>query len=255
MVKVYSEITTILLLITTGFPKAQHHVKAFTLGSLLPEIPPKKIEEVSQIVSQALDGNVSEESRKIQVQELAAKFDSTIYEQNQFVYGELSIPTLATLLDAVGVYENERFLDIGSGDGALVFATALLFEDVVMSRGVEIVPSLFDRSEEYRSKFADISDRVQLHCGDIYDCNETLRNMLGDTTLAVCFATTWSRGNEGRRLPELSNALGIHLNQGARAVVVDGKLDEIDGFSWDGDLKIHCPDTAPYSIASLYTKK
>jgi hypothetical protein len=37
---------------------------------------------------------------------------------HQLIYGELSVPVLATILDAVGVEYRERFLDLGSGDGA-----------------------------------------------------------------------------------------------------------------------------------------
>uniref|UniRef100_A0A7S0AX05 Uncharacterized protein n=1 Tax=Minutocellus polymorphus TaxID=265543 RepID=A0A7S0AX05_9STRA len=89
--------------------------------------------------------------------------------------------------------------------------------------------------------------------------------VLAATTLAVCFATTWSAGNvgtstkgctslQGRKLPKLSKALAAGLGRDARVVIIDGKLLESDGFSWQGDLKIFCPDTAPYSIARLYTK-
>lgn len=240
---------TILLLIITS----KWCINGLTLGSLRPEIPRIKVDEVSKIVSQVLDGDVSEESRKIQVQNVSANFKCN-YEDQQLVYGELSIPTLATIFDAVGVYENEKFLDIGSGDGALVFATALLYEDIIMSRGVELVPELVERSQTYRLGFPENVDRVEFHCGDIYDCDETLENMLKDTSLIVCFATTWSKGSPSRRLPKLSETLGIHLAPGSRVVIVDGKLDEKDGLRWDGDLKIFCPDTAPYSIASLYEK-
>ena len=275
-------------------------VHAFTprVGSLLPEIPPSKVEQVSKLVSNILDGTLSEEQRKIQVQDLAAKYqvDSSssslsssataatttaaaatavkTYEQNQFVYGELSIPTLATIFDAVGIHEKERFLDIGSGDGALVFATALLYEENIdMSRGIEIVPDLKDRSEEFKIHFSQSSnafidntngdgghgyhDKIEFHCGDVYNCDhdEKLQSMISDTTIAVCFATTWSRNYKGRKLPELSSALGKYLEKGARVVMIDGKLDEEkDHFHWGGDLVIQCPDTAPYSIASLYEK-
>lgn len=249
--KIYTLIVSTLLLGT----KEIISVKAWTTGSLLPEIAPAKIDEVSKMVSNILDGDVSQEQRKIQVQDLTGNFDSN-YEENQFVYGELSIPTLATLFDAVGIHENERFLDIGSGDGALVFATALLYDGhVSVSRGVEIVPVLKDRSEMHRSQFKSIEDhRIEFHCADIYNCDETLEHFLADTTIAVCFATTWSRNYEGRKLPELSKSLGKYLKPGARVVMIDGKIDESDNFLWCGDLRIQCPDTAPYSIASLYEK-
>ena len=148
-------------------------------------------------------------------------------------------------------------MDIGSGDGALVFATSLLFGgDISISRGVEIVPTLFERSQSHKSTFAEVleNNKVEFHCGDIYDCDDTMENILADTSLAICFATTWSRGNQGRELPQLSVSLGEFLTSGTKVVVVDGKLDEKDGLMWQGDLQISCPDTVPYSIASLYQK-
>lgn len=228
--------------------------EAFTLGTLLPEITPTKVDEVSQVVSKTLNKDSSEETRKIEVQNLSVNFNSTTYESNQFVYGELSIPTLATILDAVGVHENERFLDIGSGDGALVFAAALFYGDIHKSRGLEIVPELFERSQHYCNQFLDIKDRVELYCGDIYECDTKIQSLLHDSSLVICFATTWSAHNHRRELPQLSKVLGIHLKPGTRIVIVDGNLDEKDNLQWHGDLKIHCTDTAPYSIASLYEK-
>ena len=47
--------------------------------------------------------------------------------QHLTVCGELGLEALATLLDAVGVEQGDRFLDIGAGDGVLVAAAALLF--------------------------------------------------------------------------------------------------------------------------------
>jgi len=116
---------------------------------------------------------------------------------------------------------------------------------------------------------------VRFLLGDIHQPHDGLQNVLKETTLAVCFATTWSAGNahsnntddgdttkqqsstkslQGRRLPKLSKALSSTrgLTSGCRVVIIDGKLDEEDGFSWQGDLRIHCPDTAPYSVATLY---
>lgn len=260
MLEVHRLSMTIIILIlslTTNKIKNNNEVAAFTLGTLLPELAQSKIQEVSQIISSKLDGDyLSEEKRKVQVQELAGQFNSTEYQAHQFVYGELSIPTLAIILDAVGVHENERFLDIGSGDGALVFGTALLYDDVQVSRGLEIVPDLYDRSMKFCSHFdEEVQDRVELHCGDIYECNKTVIRILQDTSLAVCFATTWSVNNHKRKLPKLSKSLGKYIKTGARIVVVDGKLDESDNLSWLGDLKIRCPDTAPYSIAALYEKR
>jgi len=214
-------------------------------------------------------------------EELAALAD------HQLVYGELSIPVLAKILDAVGVQKGEHFLDIGSGDGALVLGASLLYpEEIQRSVGVEILPGLVDRSknhlERLKSNLASEKEQdcvlvraleqVDFFLGDVYKaagdhqdktrCDEdgNLLSVLKDT-LAICFATTWSSANkgkeksslDGRKLPQLSAALGT-LPIGARCVIVDGRLNEADGFVWGGDLKVHCPDTAPYSIASLYSR-
>ena len=200
---------------------------------------------------------------------------------NELVYGELSVNVLATLLDAVGVHDGEVFLDIGSGDGALVLGASLLYANDVGNAiqkaiGLEIVPGLIDRSIVHTERLKGIlqadesslecslqmnQSQVQFHLGDVHNTqSETISNILSETTLAVCFATTWSQGRDGsnsldgRRLSKLSAALS-NLNKGTRVVVIDGRLDENDGFSWQGDLRVDCPDTAPYSNASLYVKQ
>ena len=125
-----------------------------------------------------------------------------------------------------------------------------------------------DNADEEKVRASLGTDRVDFFVGNVYQANEELLSTLQDTTLAVCFATTWSQMNnidesggvkkktslDGRRLPQLSLALTA-LPVGARVVIVDGKLDEKDGYAWEGDLRIYCPDTAPFSIASLYVRR
>lgn len=236
-------------------------------------------------------------------------FSASSTPQNELVYGELSVPTLATILDAVGVHDNDVFLDIGSGDGALVLGASLLYasdrssdSDVDEEKsggegrrrnamqkcyGVDIVPGLVERSivhaknlerilqsdddESSNGILNDNQSEINFLLGDIHTPDKQLQGILKETTLAVCFATTWSAGNanndsndddkrrstslQGRRLPKLSKALSTSLSAGCRVVVIDGKLSEDDGFIWQGDLKIICPDTAPHSIATLYHKQ
>ncbi|KAL3945178.1 MAG: hypothetical protein SGBAC_000715 [Bacillariaceae sp.] len=227
---------------------------------------------------------------------------SSQMESYELVYGELSLPVLTTILDAVGVYPGDRFLDVGSGDGALVLGASLLYAEddddgddggddgdddddddesknaIAIARGLEIVPGLYKRSLQHEDKLASIlkddgaqllrkqQSPVEFHLGDIHKAftDSTVTQILEDSTLVVCFATTWSAGNaqrdqasnslQGRKLPFLSKALE-GLPQGARVVIVDGRLDSKDGHEWQGDLKIYCPDTAPWSIASLYHKR
>jgi len=102
---------------------------------------------------------------------------------------------------------------------------------------------------------------IELLLGDIHQPDSQLQKILDETTIAVCFATTWSADNsvgtslQGRKLPKLSKALSRGLSSGCRVVIIDGKLDEKDDFLWRGDLRIQCPDTAPYSVATLYHKQ
>lgn len=255
---------------------------------IAPELEKKNIIQVTDWVSTALgDTGPFEEGEKVQskIERYASartlSRDLNIDSANrgplsshELVYGELSVPVLATILDAVGIRKGEKFLDIGSGDGALVLGTSILYPDhIERSRGVELVPGLVNRSNEHRKKLRDVLlesehsdlakvlDCVEFMSGDIYQSELPLLAVLSDTTLAVCFATTWSLINadgsktslDGRRLPKLSGAL-TRLPKGARIVIVDGKMDEADGYRWEGDLRITCPDTAPYSIASLYSR-
>ncbi|CAJ1957216.1 unnamed protein product [Cylindrotheca closterium] len=317
----------------------------------VPEVSPKRLEQVSNLVSSALgdttnntrreqegeeedtadhDGPLllkksvsspttstsstskKEESNKLLkddryalARRAALEWEtSSEMESYELVYGELSLPVLTTILDAVGVYPGDKFLDIGSGDGALVLGASLLYAGddddddddekknaIAVARGLEIVPGLYERSLKHQEKLSNIlkeetgvdgrflreqQSPVEFHLGDIHKAassnnaydSSTLNNILEDSTLVVCFATTWSAGNnnanaeeattkislQGRKLPLLSKALQ-GLPKGARVVIVDGRLDSKDGHEWQGDLKINCPDTAPWSIASLYHKK
>mmetsp|Transcript_22296 Transcript_22296/g.39720 ORF Transcript_22296/g.39720 Transcript_22296/m.39720 type:complete len:351 (-) Transcript_22296:691-1743(-) len=315
---------------------------------LAPEVHPTHLTHVSKLVSSAL-GDIAEDdstvfnryaSARTAVDDFQAVDDDDgtetatvtatameVVPSNELVYGELSVPVLATILDAVGVQDEDVFLDIGSGDGALVLGASLLYapsneeggdkgsdddSDGSIRRnnnnairkawGVDIVPGLVDRAKVHAKNLERILSQaeeeqqhrqtinpllghnqsdVQFLLGDIHTPDDELRNVLQETTLAVCFATTWSAGNghinnddvsdknddntrktktistslQGRKLPKLSKALSSKLAPGCRVVLIDGKLNERDGFSWQGDLRIQCPDTAPYSVATLYYKQ
>ena len=249
---------------------------------IVPEVGEERLSKVSGWISQALgddDDTHMKNKDRYESARLAAKELQDSKESYELVYGELSVPVLATILDAVGVHQGDRFLDIGSGDGALVFAASLLYggsEDgsdnaIEKARGLEIVPGLYQRSLKHLDALQEITQNehgspIEFVLGDVHDAHtdESLKALLQDTTLAVCFATTWSAGNakqqqdqktslQGRKLHALSKALSL-LPTGARTVIVDGRLNKEDGHDWQGDLRIECPDTAPFSIASLYVK-
>lgn len=220
--------------------------------------------------------------------------------EHELVYGELGIDALITILDAIGVRKGDTFLDIGSGDGLLVCSAALLFPEYIQSsNGIEIVPQLYQRSLKFKNRLMDIlleenikdeakienegNKRRQIpdmpfYLGNIYDESDVIvmspsddnttsnciprEEMFSKTTIAICFATTWSKNIPGKKLHRLSKALvggannnGIsNLPKGAKIVIIDGCLSPNDGYIYEGELKLYCPDTAPYSIARLYTR-
>lgn len=226
-----------------------------------------RIDSISHLVSETLnsDHEGDKTKRYASVRSMASVHQTS--PRHELVYGELSIPVLATILDAVQVEENDAFLDIGSGDGALSIGAAMLYpKRLRISRGLEIMPGLVARSRQNAEK---LSTRLELPVefthGNVHHTgsDKEVASILSDSTLAVCFATTWSADNarskdktslRGRLLPKLSAAL-CDMPVGARIVLVDGRLDPKDGFEWGGDMKISCPDTAPFSIATLYERK
>mmetsp|Transcript_7505 Transcript_7505/g.11138 ORF Transcript_7505/g.11138 Transcript_7505/m.11138 type:complete len:283 (+) Transcript_7505:104-952(+) len=265
-------------------------VNAFSSAPVIvPEVHPAHVIKITQLVQAALgDEGDASNNRYAFARDAVTNFQENDESppSNELVYGELSVEVLATILDAVGVQENDVFLDIGSGDGALVLGASLLYADTTnngddasdggnamkMCYGVDIVPGLVDRSishadnlhrilQDNESFLQQSQANIELLLGDIHQPDSQLQNILEETTIAVCFATTWSAENavgtslQGRKLPKLSKALSRGLSSGCRVVIIDGKLDEEDGFHWMGDLRIFCPDTAPYSVATLYHKQ
>lgn len=116
---------------------------------------------------------------------------------------------------------------------------------------------------------------TSFYLGNIYDDSEITSSdnnitsscipreeMFSKTTIAICFATTWSKNIPGKKLHRLSKALvgganndgSSNLPKGAKIVIIDGCLSPNDGYIYEGELKLYCPDTAPYSIARLYTR-
>jgi hypothetical protein len=224
-----------------------------TAAVVVPEVHPTHVKVVSQLVQAALGDGDDSRSRYALARDAVSDFqtnDDSSPSSNELVYGELSVEVLATILDAVGVKEDDVFLDIGSGDGALVLGASLLYADARCNRnnamntcyGVDIVPGLVERSKEHASNLHEIlhdvnrsdddsdnaflqKNQAEMHflLGDIHQPNNELRDILKETTLAVCFATTWSAGNasgttslKGRKLPKLSKALSHGLSSGCR---------------------------------------
>jgi SAM-dependent methyltransferase len=237
----------------------------------VPAASAERIAEAEATLGQVLGkGNSDPWSERRQAARQAARdaLEGLGLAANQLVYGELDVDTVARLLAAVEVRDGDRFLDIGSGDGLPTLAAALLYPAALqVCRGIEIVPALAGRAAVHAERLGTLADTesipiataaIQLLEGDIYDEAATaradaVRKALADTTLALCFATTWSDAPR-RTLARLSTRLHATMPAGARVILVDARLIEQDGWRWDGDLRITTPDTAPYSTARLYTK-
>lgn len=247
-------------------------------------IAPETTESQRQGVTKILDlvygdENSNEwEARRSQARASGEEDQTLNVPQHELVYGELGLDALATILDAVGVEQGDRFMDIGSGDGMLVSAASMLYSDFLeSSMGVEIVPDLYERSLKFQNRLENVLQQIDedeenpsdgkvelcrsmsLDLGNVYEPNERTKHLFSKTTLGVCFATTWSRNEPGRKLPKLSSALGnsgsCELPAGSKLVIIDGVLDhENDGFDFVGQFNLFVPDTAPFSIARLYTK-
>ena len=137
------------------------------------------------------------------------------------MYGELSVPTLATILDAVGVRtegeegggEGERFLDVGSGDGGLVLAASLLYagggegggggsNPIRRATGVEIVPELVGRSRRHAARLAEeLELELELEAElELEDPEELLRRRRGSSVSALTLtASTRTRAKRAVR--------------------------------------------------------
>lgn len=249
---------------------------------IAPEITSELREKVKVMLNDVFGkdkSNESEERRRQARNSSKTLLEQGILREQDLVYGELGLDALITILDAVGVQPKDRFLDIGSGDGMLVMAASMLYPKYLdASMGIEIVPELYQRSLQFQTRLQqrltthnnnkngeedDISlfcpTKISLEMGNIYEPSRQIQEMVSKTTLAICFATTWSRGIPGKKLSKLSQSLGTNgiceLPSGARLVILDGVLNhEQDGFDYGGQFKLYCPDTAPYSTARLYVK-
>ncbi|MEO0605455.1 MAG: hypothetical protein AAF211_28750, partial [Myxococcota bacterium] len=180
-----------------------------------------RVSEVEALLREVLgDGDVAARHQRLADVRDAA----TVGEHLE--YGELDVRSVARVLAATGVDPDERFVDIGSGEGLPVLAAALLYPDTLTAvRGIELVPERLARAhrhaERLRVQRPDVAIApVTWLEGDVYTTAGPTGQALADSTLALCFATTWSRGAPRRELPRLSRALAETMPPGARVVIV-----------------------------------
>jgi len=228
---------------------------------IAPETTAIQRQRVKKVLDEVYGTDNSDQwnQRRSEARSFGKEDESLNIPQHELVYGELGLDALATIIDAVGVRKGDHFLDIGAGDGILVTGASMLYPEFLeASVGVEIVPDLYERSLDFQSRLEGalgteeseqdtnirLCPQTSLRLGNCYEPDDELKEIFAKTTLAVCFATTWSHDIPGRKLENLSKALGSNggseLPSGARLVTIDGVLDhERDGFEFEGELKLY----------------
>jgi hypothetical protein len=96
--------------------------------------------------------------------------------------------------------------------------------------------------------------------GDMYIESEEMSALLADTIWQSTLPPLRVRAMPTTRIKRQaftvehfsSSRLPLHCS--LQVVIINGKLDGKDGFDWQGDLRMHCPDTAPYSMSTSYKR-
>lgn len=97
-----------------------------------------------------------------------------ISDNKNFVYGEITFPTLAELLDSLEPREGEQFYDLGSGTGKSTFIATLLYP-FARCVGIEYLPALYQQSQqilkEFEEKVPEKKEIINFIQGNILELN------------------------------------------------------------------------------------
>lgn len=152
------------------------------------------------------------------------------------IYGDVDLPLLFQALDVAPIRSGDRVVDIGSGFGRVVLATACAYSGNEGARvhsvtGIEILPLLHNYAREMDGKMRDeVEDMAvtRFLLGD-YRKDEEAQRAICEADVVFAFATTWP-GEDGVAT-ELAATLKACLKVGSRAVMVDTQMpnDEFQG--------------------------
>ena len=170
----------------------------------------------------------------------------------ELTYGEFDLGFFFELLHRANPRKGERFVDIGSGCGRLVFAAALA-HDFELAVGIELLSSLHNMATRTHSSLHDAcGDSVSLApCRFLCEEVETGLPQLiprqrsdaasdesSDAAIAFVYASCWP--SVGPYLTELSATLAAALPHGSRVICVDKQLVDSDdascGLQWRFEL-------------------
>lgn len=142
------------------------------------------------------------------------------YADLAFTYGEISFLSLAIMLEIVEPTEEDMFIDLGSGSGKAVIATALLFP-IKQAIGIEYLPGLHAISQNIQNTLKKSKQlchqqaavRVQFILGDFL-----IADWSKMTIVLISAAGLW-----GETWEQLQQKLQ-QLPKGARVMVISKRL-------------------------------
>ncbi|CAM9107152.1 unnamed protein product [Pylaiella littoralis] len=136
-------------------------------------------------------------------------------------YAEFDLPYLAKMLRLAKLDDGDVFLDLGSGTGKAVVAAGLLYPNLSVCRGVEILDGLHREAKTYARKYAGLrrpKAPIEFVQGEFMD--EAVD--VSDVDIVFAYATKYST-ERGIYLTELSKKL-VDLKSGARVITIDKRL-------------------------------
>ena len=139
-------------------------------------------------------------------------------------YGEYNLEFFAGLVEAAlgSSAADDVLVDVGSGCGRLVLASAVLWPELRRVAGVEKVESLHSVALSASCAVdATVTSRCEFFCADAYD---VLRpdGALDDASVLFAYSSTWP--SAGDVLTEFSELCGLCLRPGSRVIVTDKRL-------------------------------
>jgi len=144
-------------------------------------------------------------------------------------YGEFDLSFYRALMESAMTTDRsprpETIVDIGSGCGRLVLASAMLWPEAARVAGVEVVPALHSLAvaAEQSDALPGSGPARELYLGDAADVLR-VGAPLQDASLCFCYSTT--HPSVGNVLTDLSELCGACLRTGTRVVTTDKLLGE-----------------------------
>lgn len=190
---------------------------------------PSHREALAEDAISALFGGVSSDRayRRQAISEREVTLSHTS-RHTELTYGEFDLPFFWELLQAAAPQPNERFVDVGSGCGRLVLASALAY-DWEACAGIELLGSLHEVAEQSHSALlrASAGEAVRLSpCEFVCDEAESGLSHLvkrnGSKVVVFIYASCWP--SVGPYLTSLSQSLAAILPIGSRVVTVDKQV-------------------------------